>query len=112
MSAELNEKYFPVEKYPEHSDFLKHILYNLYGGIAFYQGVLFTQNSLIRHEFDFSYSFTPSRLIFPRGFLWDDGFHLSVAVHYNPSIAIQVIHNWLRKIDLFGWIGREQIRGF
>jgi hypothetical protein len=44
--------------------------------------------------------------------LWDDGFHLSVAVHHNPTKVISIIHNWLRKIDLFGWIGREQIRGF
>lgn len=106
VSQELEQKYFPVDIYPEHSAFLNHILYNLYGGIAFYYGVLYTQNSLIRHEYDFSYSFTPSRLIFPRGFLWDDGFHVSIAVHYNPSIAIQVIYNWIRKIDLLGWIGR------
>ena len=25
---------------------------------------------------------------------------------------MHVIHNWMRKIDLLGWIGREQIRGF
>lgn len=80
--------------------------------MAFYYGTLYTQNSLIKHEFDFFYGFTPSRLIFPRGFLWDDGFHLSIAVHYNPSITIQVLSNWLRKIDMFGWIGREQIRGY
>ena len=23
-----------------------------------------------------------------------------------------MLQNWIRKIDLFGWIGREQIRGF
>ena len=74
--------------------------------------MLYTQNSLLRHEIDYSYTFTPSRLIFPRGFLWDDGFHLSIVVNYNPTIAIHVIHNWMRKIDLLGWIGREQIRGF
>jgi mannosyl-oligosaccharide glucosidase len=61
---------------------------------------------------DYSYTFTPSRLIFPRGFLWDDGFHLSIAVHYNTKLTLNVIHNWMRKIDLFGWIGREQIRGW
>jgi mannosyl-oligosaccharide glucosidase len=61
---------------------------------------------------DYSYTFTPSRLIFPRGFLWDDGFHLSVALHSNPNKVINIIHNWLRKVDIFGWIGREQIRGF
>jgi hypothetical protein len=35
-----------------------------------------------------------------------------VAVPHHPQKAIHIIHNWMRKIDLFGWIGREQIRGF
>jgi mannosyl-oligosaccharide glucosidase len=74
--------------------------------MAFYQGVLYTQNSLIRHEFDSFHSFTPSRLIFPRGFLWDDGFHLSISVHYNPALTVNLLLNWIRKIDLMGWIGR------
>jgi hypothetical protein len=25
---------------------------------------------------------------------------------------MKVLHNWLKKVDIFGWIGREQIRGF
>jgi hypothetical protein len=88
------------------------MVYNLFGGMAFYWGVLYTQNSLMRYELDYSYGFTPSRLIFPRGFLWDEGFHLSVAAHYHPEVALRVIRGWLGKIDLLGWIGREQIRGF
>jgi hypothetical protein len=36
-------------------------------------------------------SFTPSRIKFPRGFLWDDGFHLLVASDYNPLLCIQVL---------------------
>lgn len=24
---------------------------------------------------------------------------------------MQILHNWLKKADIFGWIGREQIRG-
>jgi mannosyl-oligosaccharide glucosidase len=88
------------------------MIFNLYGGQAFYYGILYTQNSLLNHELDYSYTFTPSRLIFPRGFLWDDGFHMSVAVHHNSKIVLNIIHNWFKKIDLFGWIGREQIRGY
>jgi hypothetical protein len=55
--------------------FVTHIISNLYGGITYYFGRLYTQNSLLLHKQDYSYTFTPSRLIFPRSFLWDDGFH-------------------------------------
>jgi mannosyl-oligosaccharide glucosidase len=91
--------------------FVTHVLSNLYGGLTYYYGRLYTQNSLLLHKQDSSYSFTPSRLIFPRSFLWDDGFHSNVIVNYNSQIVFDVWLNWINKIDIFGWIGREQIRG-
>lgn len=96
---------------PEHEKFFQHTIANLYGGMTFYFGRLYTQNSLILHRQDFSYTFTPSRLIFPRSFLWDDGFHQMVTVHYNPDLVMDMLEGWMRKIDMFGWVGREQIRG-
>ena len=35
-----------------------------------------------------------------------------VVVKYNPKIVIEMLEGWVRKIDTFGWIGREQIRGY
>jgi hypothetical protein len=49
VSQDLNETLFPTQVYPEHGDFLRHILFNLHGGSAFYYGVLYTQNSLLKH---------------------------------------------------------------
>jgi mannosyl-oligosaccharide glucosidase len=82
------------------------------GGLAYYEGKLYTQNSIMSHQHDYSYTFTPSRLIFPRGFLWDDGFHNSIMAAYKPDLTMDILHSWFKKVDLFGWIGREQIRGF
>lgn len=90
----------------EKQEFVKHVISNLYGGMTFYYGRLYTQNSLTVHKQDYSYSFTPSRLIFPRSFLWDDGFHQSVIANYDPFIVLDVLSNWMNKIDIFGWIGR------
>lgn len=93
-------------------DLLKHVLFNLLGGIAHYYGPLYAQNSLLKQEQTWTFSTTPSRLIFPRCFLWDDGFHLTILADKHPNKTIEFLGQWIAKIDLFGWIAREQIRGY
>jgi mannosyl-oligosaccharide glucosidase len=53
----------------------------------------------------------PSRPFFPRGFLWDEGFHLEVILDWDMDLALEVIKSWLALIDADGWIAREQILG-
>jgi len=36
---------------------------------------------------------------------------MTVVARDMPRVTMQVLHGWFRKIDLYGWIGREQIRG-
>lgn len=54
---------------------------------------------------------TPSRPFFPRGFLWDEGFHQMLVVAFNPAMSLGMIQSWLQRMDDRGWIGREQILG-
>ncbi|ORY70511.1 glycoside hydrolase [Pseudomassariella vexata] len=56
-------------------------------------------------------SFTPSRPFFPRGFLWDEGFHLLPIIEWDLDLAIAAVQSWLSLMDDDGWIGREQILG-
>lgn len=56
-------------------------------------------------------SFTPSRPFFPRGFLWDEGFHLLPVLEWDMDLAISVFRSWLELLDEDGWIAREQILG-
>lgn len=92
--------------------FLQHVLFNLLGGIAYYFGPLYAQNSIVQKQQTVTHSTTPSRLIFPRCFLWDDGFHLTILADKHPELSVQFLSQWIDKVDLFGWIAREQIRGF
>uniref|UniRef100_A0A7E4WC93 Mannosyl-oligosaccharide glucosidase n=1 Tax=Panagrellus redivivus TaxID=6233 RepID=A0A7E4WC93_PANRE len=54
-------------------------------------------------------SAVPSRPFFPRGFLWDEGFHQLLIKQYDPVMSVDMVATWLDSIDSHGWIPREMI---
>lgn len=57
------------------------------------------------------FSSIPSRPFFPRGFLWDEGFHLLPIADWDLGVALEVVKSWFSLMDEDGWIAREQILG-
>ena len=57
------------------------------------------------------FAVVPSRPFFPRGFLWDDGFHSLVVGEWDGPLADDIAAHWLGLMHEDGWIPREQILG-
>lgn len=85
------------------------------GGIGYFYGHSRVmgpyQHSPIAYWNSGLYTAVPSRSFFPRGFLWDEGFHLLLINKWNPDISIDIISHWLDLMNTEGWIPREQILG-
>lgn len=110
----------------EKRSFALEILSNLLGGIGYFHGNQlidritrfdenqFDQINLIHGEeegpFDLFCS-VPSRAFFPRGFYWDEGFHLLQIMEYDFDLAFEILTSWINLIDENGWVAREVILG-
>jgi mannosyl-oligosaccharide glucosidase len=96
-------------------------LSNLLGGVGYFYGQSkialpkgFTQKNgdkYIPYWPAALYTAVPSRSFFPRGFLWDEGFHQLVIWRWDVHISMDIIGHWLDLLNSDGWIPREQILG-
>ncbi|ODH45374.1 hypothetical protein ACO22_00098 [Paracoccidioides brasiliensis] len=140
-SASFSEKFHkvfsPLAPFnaPKYTEFSKAMFSNLVGGIGYFYG-----NSLVDRSNAPEYEeenegfweeaaearmradpilagpselFTsiPSRPFFPRGFLWDEGFHLIPIIDWDLDLTLEIMKSWFNLMDEDGWIAREQILG-
>jgi mannosyl-oligosaccharide glucosidase len=136
---------------PEYVEFSKSMLSNLVGGIGyFYGGGLVDRTGAPEYEEQDEgfwedtaeararatpfpeeerelFTCIPSRPFFPRGFLWDEGFHLIPVIDWDIDLTyvfsgsncchtliagrLDIVKSWLNLMDDDGWIAREQILG-
>ena len=94
----------------ENLPFARSVLSNLLGGIGYFTGPIRIAGKG-KSNFGKLFSCTPSRVTFPRGFLWDEGFHLQIVCRWSQGLCIEILKSWLDTQDEQGWIPREQIRG-
>ncbi|KAL2786829.1 glycoside hydrolase [Aspergillus keveii] len=119
----------------EYLGFSKSMLSNLIGGIGFFHGTdVVDRSAAPEYEEENEgfweeteeardraqpvlegpkdlFTFVPSRPFFPRGFLWDEGFHLIPILDWDPDLALEIVKSWISLMDEDGWIAREQILG-
>mmetsp|Transcript_1957 Transcript_1957/g.5855 ORF Transcript_1957/g.5855 Transcript_1957/m.5855 type:complete len:490 (+) Transcript_1957:911-2380(+) len=99
-------------------EFAQRTLSNLLGGIGYFHGALPIQvksedgsQKTVHSEVKSLLSATPSRKSFPRGFLWDEGFHQLLLQKWDPELSRDILNSWLQTMNETGWIPREQTRG-
>ncbi|CAA6668399.1 unnamed protein product [Spirodela intermedia] len=94
---------------------------NLLGGIGYFYGrskIALPRGSTLKNGDTFApywpsalFTAVPSRSFFPRGFLWDEGFHQLLIRRWDIGLCLDIIGHWLDLINEDGWIPREQILG-
>ena len=101
----------------KHVHFAKAALSNMIGGIGYFHGQSLVRSARNSNDEVLEYwpaslfTAVPSRSFFPRGFLWDEGFHNILISKWNVEISMDIVAHWLDLMNVDGWIPREQILG-
>ncbi|XP_022818785.1 mannosyl-oligosaccharide glucosidase [Spodoptera litura] len=76
-----------------------------------YARVLQEKKTEFDAEFESKFRLDEKGSFFPRGFLWDEGFHGLLIGRWSPDIQMDIAAHWMDLINVEGWIPREQILG-
>ncbi|CDO94668.1 unnamed protein product [Kluyveromyces dobzhanskii CBS 2104] len=120
------DRKFNIPGTSKFKEFAQETFSNLLGGLSYFHGTHLVDRETSFDDENFEkvelknskeegpfelFSMVPSRAFFPRGFYWDEGFHLLQLLDYDSDLAFEVLHSWFDLIDSDGWIPREVILG-
>ncbi|KAE9547252.1 hypothetical protein FO519_009537, partial [Halicephalobus sp. NKZ332] len=109
-------KVFPIDQNDIAANFIdmgRAALSNMLGSVSYWHGYSNATGSCLPNGSTVEFgpldliAAEPSRPDFPRGFLWDDGFHNLLIRQFDTDLSIQIISSWLDTMNTYGWIPRE-----
>jgi mannosyl-oligosaccharide glucosidase len=92
-------------------------LSNMIGSMGYFYGKAVVQDAKDEAFAAPLFTCVPSRGVFPRGFLWDEGFHQLVVSTWDEEISLDVLRHWMGIMHEapanpgLAWPPREQARG-
>lgn len=75
---------------------------NLLGGISYFVGdtvQMGVDGSIQKTQKGELLTAVPGRSFFPRGFIWDEGFHQLVIREWNSTLSEVILRSWLDRIE-------------
>lgn len=97
------DQIFPMPAFsPEWQRIARAGLSNLVAGISYFYGDTI-QRSPDGSEHHTAPGFLltgiPGRSYFPRGFIWDEGFHQLLVARWDPALSVAILSSWLNRME-------------